>query len=84
MKLVINDATKCKRFQTLFQLLSTICDDVNINVREKEMFIQGMDTGHICLFELTLTSEWFDEFNYEKTNSIYGVKLVFYQKFCPV
>tara|TARA_Y100000389_G_scaffold108521_1_gene105658 strand:+ start:5390 stop:6154 length:765 start_codon:yes stop_codon:yes gene_type:complete len=75
MKIVINDATKCKQFQTLFNLLSTICDDVNINIRENEMFIQGMDMGHICLFELNITSAWFDEYNYDKDAPIFGVKL---------
>ena len=79
MELTIKNPKHCKQFQILFQLLSSICNEVDIHFKEDKIFIQGMDTGHICLFELNLTKEWFD--NYEIENdTICGVSLSVFSK----
>lgn len=74
MELSIENPKNCKQFQILFQLLSSICNEVDIHFKKDKIFIQGMDTGHICLFELNLTKEWFKSYEVE-TTIICGVSL---------
>lgn len=73
MKLVINP-TKSRIFATLFDILSSIVDELNIEFRKNEIYIQTMDSGRISLFELVLKDDWFE--TYVVTESVViGVKL---------
>lgn len=79
MKVVIKRAKKCKQFQILFQLLSSITNEVDIHFKDTGIFIQGMDTGHVCLFELNLKNTWFE--SYEVENEIIcGINLTIFHK----
>ena len=73
MKIVI-DSTKSRIFATLFEILSSIIDEVNIEFRENEIYIQTMDSVRISLFELVLKEEWFKTYDIDKSIVI-GVKL---------
>ena len=75
MKLVIKDENKCNVFKTLFTLLPTIADEVDIHVNNEEVFIQAMDMGHVCLYELRLKKEWFDSYDEVESSEVYGIKL---------
>lgn len=75
MKLVIKDQKKCSIFKSLFTMLPTIADEVNIHVSEEELFIQAMDTGHICLYELRLKKDWFDSYEEVENEEVYGIQL---------
>ena len=82
MKFSVSDKTKCKKFCSLFQLSASICEDVNINVSEDKIFIQGMDPAHVCLFELTLEKDWFETFEMgnDEKSLVFGVKLKIFSK----
>lgn len=82
MRFSVSDKTKCKKFCSLFQLSSAICDDVNIHVSDEKIFIQGMDHAHVCLFELTLEKDWFQTFEMgkEEKSLVFGVKLKIFAK----
>lgn len=73
MKFVV-DNTKSRIFATLFDILSSIVDEMNIEFRENEIYIQTMDSGRISLFELVLKEEWFETYDVDKPVVI-GVKL---------
>jgi len=82
MKFSVSDKTKCKKFCSLFQLSSAICDDVNIHVSEDKIFIQGMDPAHVCLFEVTIEKDWFETFEMgkEEKSLVFGVKQKIFAK----
>ena len=80
MELIIKDKKKCGEFKTMCALFSSIVDELEIQVRENELFIQAMDTGHICLFELCLKRDWFETFTTTKKNEIFGVKMSYLSK----
>tara|TARA_Y100001980_G_C14498768_1_gene274968 strand:+ start:80 stop:880 length:801 start_codon:yes stop_codon:yes gene_type:complete len=73
MKFIIG-SDKSRIFSTLFDILSSIVDEVNIEFRKNEIYIQTMDSGRISLFELVLKEDWFE--SYEINESVVlGVKL---------
>ena len=73
MNFIINPQ-KSRIIATLFDILSSIVDDLNIEFRENEIYIQTMDTGRISLFELVLKNDWFEKYEIEKP-IVLGVKL---------
>lgn len=79
MELVIK-GKKCGEFKTMCMILSSIVDELELQVRDNELFIQAMDTGHICLFEVSLKKEWFETFTTTKKNEIFGVKMSYLSK----
>ena len=65
---------KSRIFVTLWDILSSIVDDLNIEFRKNEIYIQTMDSGRISLFELVLKDDWFEK--YEVTDTVVlGIKL---------
>ena len=72
MEIVISDKTKFKIFSNVFRYLPVFMDNVNIHVTNKGIYMQGMDMAQVCLFELNLTSEWFDKFE-NKKNFVLGM-----------
>ena len=65
---------KSRIFVTLLDILSSIMDEVNIEFRKNEIYIQTMDSGRISLFELVIKEDWFDK--YEVTDTVVlGIKL---------
>ena len=73
MKVIINDNIKANIFVNIFKYLSQISKDVNIYFNKKGIFIQTMDSNHVCMFELILLSEWFDEYNIEDNGYMIGI-----------
>jgi len=63
MKIIIADEKKKEIFTKLFKHLTAFTDTVNIRCNEEGLYIQGMDTAHISLFELKLKNNWFDTYN---------------------
>jgi proliferating cell nuclear antigen PCNA len=62
MKLIINDLIKADKFTLLFQNLKSQCENINIDFLPERMYIQGMDTSHVSLFEMSLDKSWFDTY----------------------
>ena len=70
MKIVISDTTKVKIFATIFRQLKNLVADVNIDLYEDKMHIQGMDVAQACLFELLLQKDWFEEFEVDSPQTL--------------
>ena len=64
MELVLTNKQKTNQFSHIFKNLKNISTDVEMHVKDTGIYIQGMDTGHICLFELELKAYWFDEYKF--------------------
>ena len=77
MKLVISDLKKAKQFSSVFQVLPNIANEVNLHFRENELYFQGMDMAHVCIFEMKIASDWFHEYEVADRKVIgINVKLV--------
>tara|TARA_B100001121_G_C18667127_1_gene611882 strand:- start:238 stop:1017 length:780 start_codon:yes stop_codon:yes gene_type:complete len=68
MKLLINDAKKSDQFGTIFQNLTQIANEIAMRFSCEKVYVQGMDSSHVCMFELVLKKEWFTEFNFDQGN----------------
>jgi len=66
MKLTLSDKSRKDNFVSIFSLLKTCSSTVTMIYKNNELYIQGMDKSHVCLFEITLQSSWFNE--YESPN----------------
>lgn len=62
MKLVVKESVKTDKFITLFKNLQQVCDTVTIQFTEDKMYIQSMDSHHVCMVEIQLSNEWFDTY----------------------
>jgi len=80
MELSISDKTKFLQFANVFRYLPVFnMELVNINISNEELYIQGMDSSQVCLFELKLKNDWFDSFKTDK-NYVLGIhSLTFYK-----
>lgn len=70
MKLSIVERSKKDIFISLFQVLKNCTNIVSIIFHEDHMYIQGMDRSHVCLFEVSIQSDWFTEYTVEKAHNI--------------
>ncbi len=59
MNITISDKKKKDLFVSIFQLLKGSSTHINVSFSSENMYIQGMDKSHICLFDLNLKKEWF-------------------------
>lgn len=64
MLLSISEKTKKELFVSLFHLIKSCTNAINIMFKDDHMYIQGMDKCHICLFDIKIMSDWFSR--YEK------------------
>ena len=66
-------------FTQLFQFLKAFTDVIVIQVLEDKLYVQGMDNAHVSLFEINLSSTWFESYVIDKNESI-GVNNVILSK----
>jgi proliferating cell nuclear antigen PCNA len=57
--------SKVNKFITLFKYLKNICPDVMINVSDERFYIQGLCSAHVLMFDLEISKDWFDEYDYK-------------------
>ena len=50
----LSDNKKCDIFVQIFNHLKNFTDAVVITICPEKLYIQGMDTGHICVYEVML------------------------------
>lgn len=62
MEVQIKNISKIEVFTTIFQNLMVFNDHVNLQFDTKGLYIQGMDTSHVSIFELFITAAWFDKY----------------------
>ena len=62
MKLLLKDKKKRETFISIFHLLKNASSQINVMLETERCHIQGMDKSHVCLFDLSLTKDWFDSY----------------------
>jgi hypothetical protein len=62
MKISITDKIKKDIFIALFHIIKINTSTILCIVSGEKLYIQGMDKSHICLFEISINKEWFNEF----------------------
>jgi proliferating cell nuclear antigen len=78
MKIQINDKKKKDLFVSLFHILKSCSSTINLQLTSDSMHIQGMDKSHICLFNVILSNQWFDEYKLNNNVKISFSSSVFY------
>jgi len=68
MKIILSDKKKKESFISLFQVLKNCSSLINCTFNTDLLHIQGMDKSHICLFDVKLQKNWFE--NYDVSESI--------------
>ena len=62
----LTQSEKVEKFVTVFSNLKGFTEYVTLRLEEDKLFVQGMDTSHISMFEINLSNEWFDEYSIEE------------------
>jgi len=70
MNVQLTTPVKAETFATIFQHMKLFTDNINIMFESERMFIQGMDSARVSIFEITLPATWFDEYEHENQGTI--------------
>jgi len=77
MKIILSDKSKKDIFIAIFQLLKHASSQINVSFQSDRCHIQGMDKSHVCLFDLSLSSSWFNFYEISNKNSSSNLNLCF-------
>jgi len=75
----ITNKKKANYFTAILQQMKAFSAEISILFQEKGLYIQGMDSSHVCLYEVKLSKMWFDEYTFEdavvglNTQQLYNV-----------
>jgi proliferating cell nuclear antigen PCNA len=79
MKITISDKQKKEIFIALFNNLKNCSTIINITFETDVLHIQGMDKSHICLYDVSIKSNWFNDYQVENSTKISFDSSTFYQ-----
>ena len=65
MKFTITDLVNAEKFVHIFQHLKNFADNINIDFMDDKIYIQGMDSAHVSLYEISLGKSFFEEYTIE-------------------
>lgn len=63
MEVIIKDIDKGNIFVEIFKKIKIFTDSFVLTFNDEQLYLQGMDSSHIIVFELIINKEWFDEYN---------------------
>jgi len=69
MKFTIHEKNKIDIFVAIFQLLKICSGSVKLDFSPEQLYIQGMDKSHVCLFHIQIHSSWFSSYQYSDSDS---------------
>lgn len=64
--LKISDKTKAEQFANIFKNMKVFTNEIVFNFENERLYMQGMDSAHVSMFELVLNSSWFEEYKVDK------------------
>ena len=67
MNITLKDQVKVSQFSSIMKNLKNFSSDIEIIINEHRLYAQGMDSSHVCLYELVLYNDWFCEYNVDKS-----------------
>lgn len=65
MKFSIHSKTTAKRFTNVFTNLCSLTDTAVLHFNNDGLYVQGMDTSHVSLYEARFHSSWFSTYTLE-------------------
>ena len=63
-----------KQFISIFQMLKNTSNTIQIHITENNFHIQGMDSSHVCLYDIHLLSSFFCDYKIDKDNEVIKLK----------
>jgi proliferating cell nuclear antigen len=78
MKLSLSTKTKKDLFVAIFHTLKNCTGIVSVIFRTNNIYIQGMDKTHVCLFDVHICDTWFDEYVNDQEFTIHFDTNIFY------
>ncbi len=63
LEITINNDKKVYQITQILHNLKNISSELNLLCDENGLYAQGMDSSHVCLFELNIRPGWFDTYN---------------------
>ena len=79
MRFEITDKKKRDIFITIFNHLKNFTESLVLNIEPNRLYIQGMDTSHICVYELILHASWFQVWDITDSQT-FGLSLPIFNK----
>ena len=70
MKLEINDIQKADIFIQMFQNIKLFTNSVCLSFYQDKLYVQGMDSNHVSIFEINLIKNWFDIYEINSSTTI--------------
>jgi len=80
MEVQIKNISKIEVFTIIFQNLMIFSNNVNLQFDTKGLYIQGMDTSHVSIYELSIPAIWFDKYTPPPTPVTIGLNSVIFTK----
>ena len=68
MKFYTNSSDRVLKLIEIFKITKSLNTYCTLNCKEDEIYIQVMDDSHVCLLNLTIKKDWFQE--YEGNNEV--------------
>lgn len=62
MNVELHTPSKAESFACLFQHIKLFTEHINILFQTDKMFVQGMDSSRVSIFEIYLPATWFDQY----------------------
>lgn len=79
MRLEISNARKADIFTTMFQNIKLFTVSMSVTFDIDRLYVQGMDSGHVSIFEINLTKDWFDVYELSEPVTI-GMSTIIFHK----
>lgn len=59
----IQNDERVTKFISIIKTFKSFNDYISFRFEEDKVYVQGMDNSHICLYELQISKQWFEEFD---------------------
>ena len=69
----LNNTIKANQFINIIKTIKLFNDYISFIFDKEKLYIQGMDSSHICLYEINIFKKWFDEYNYNNNDKIQNI-----------
>lgn len=70
MEISLVNTQKSEIFSAIFQHLKIFTEHVNIQFNEEGVYVQGMDSSHVSIYELSIPAAWFDQYTCSVPSSL--------------
>jgi proliferating cell nuclear antigen PCNA len=80
MNVEIQSAAKAELFGGLFQHIKLFTMHINILFKEDRMFVQGMDSSRVSIFEINVPASWFDRYELDDKDVTIGINVNIFSK----